>query len=248
MVGFAARVVQVASDLRSWGLRVLGELWQGTIDGFRAMKDKAIGFVVSMVTSVTEFFIHLYDNVTEHGVSWAEKFFKILAGLPALALRALATLPATVMKAVVDAVSWLYEAGKDVVQGLINGIKDGTHALLDVVRGLGHDVAQGFRDAIGSHSPSTVFAAAGQSIVDGLIMGINGNAGRASAAVAAMLSGLSGGNLIGSVSASITGSGGPVGYVPIQVNLGGRQMTTVHAALIPAAQQYKLRAGTTGLT
>jgi prophage DNA circulation protein len=37
-------------------------------------------------------------------------------------------------------------------------------------------------------------------------------------------------------------------YVPIVVTLGGTQMATVHAQLIPAAQQYKIRTGTTGLT
>jgi hypothetical protein len=41
---------------------------------------------------------------------------------------------------------------------------------------------------------------------------------------------------------------GPAAYVPIVVMLGGVQMAAVHAQLIPVAQQYKLRGGTTGLS
>jgi hypothetical protein len=44
-----------------------------------------------------------------------------------------------------------------------------------------------------------------------------------------------------------SGGSGLVYMQPIQVNLGGRQMAVVHAALIGPAQQYKARTGTTGL-
>jgi hypothetical protein len=68
--------------------------------------------------------------------------------------------------------SWLVNAGRMILQGLWNGLKSIANGVLDWIRGIGAQIAQGFQDAVGIHSPSTVFAEFGKNIGQGLIVGI----------------------------------------------------------------------------
>ena len=79
----------------------------------------------------------------------------------------------SLVDAVSDAGSWLVDAGRNVVQGFIDGIKSlaGTigSAFLDMVPGW---IKGPFKEALGIHSPSTVFAEYGRNIGEGLVEGV----------------------------------------------------------------------------
>lgn len=62
--------------------------------------------------------------------------------------------------------------GGMIVDGLIGGLKDKMSALKDTVTGVGSNVTGWFKEKMGIHSPSRVFAALGGYTVDGLNVGI----------------------------------------------------------------------------
>ena len=66
----------------------------------------------------------------------------------------------------------MIEIGKEVLPGLWQGIKNGWNNFWGNINELISGFVQGFKDALGIHSPSTVFADIGTNIVAGLLGGI----------------------------------------------------------------------------
>jgi phage-related protein len=64
--------------------------------------------------------------------------------------------------------------GTDILTGLVNGLVAGGTAVWDFFAGLIDSFVQGFKDALGIASPSTVFADFGKWILEGLINGLKG--------------------------------------------------------------------------
>ncbi len=67
------------------------------------------------------------------------------------------------------------EVGWNAVEGLWSGIVDGWNNLKNNIKEFVNGFVKGFKDALGIHSPSTVFAQIGQNIIDGLMsmLGVN---------------------------------------------------------------------------
>lgn len=65
---------------------------------------------------------------------------------------------------------WFVDVGQAIWDGICEGWNTAIQAVKDFVNGF----VQGFKDALGIHSPSTVFAAIGNDIVAGLLQGIEG--------------------------------------------------------------------------
>lgn len=78
----------------------------------------------------------------------------------------------TVVAAVGDAAVWLWSAGGDIVSGLWEGIKAGWNGFWGWLGGLWDSFVQGFKDAMGISSPSTVFLQFGIWILEGLLNGL----------------------------------------------------------------------------
>ncbi len=68
--------------------------------------------------------------------------------------------------------TWLLTVGGDIINGLISGLTNAGTAVLTWLGGLVDSFVQGFKDALGIASPSTVFAELGGFIIDGLISGL----------------------------------------------------------------------------
>ena len=66
----------------------------------------------------------------------------------------------------------LGDLGKSIVDGITNGIEGEASSLLSSVGNLGSSVLSAFGNAIGSASPSKLFALEGQNIIAGLQLGI----------------------------------------------------------------------------
>lgn len=81
-------------------------------------------------------------------------------------------LPGRIAGFVAGAPGWLFDVGKDILKGLLNGIvwfaKVIWHGIEDFISGL----INGFKDALGIHSPSTIFLGIGKDIMLGLWHGI----------------------------------------------------------------------------
>lgn len=69
-----------------------------------------------------------------------------------------------------DLAQWFVDIGVAMWEGIKKGWNEAIHGIKEFVNGL----VQRFKDALGIHSPSTVFAGIGKDIVAGLLQGING--------------------------------------------------------------------------
>ena len=70
-------------------------------------------------------------------------------------------------------ISGLLEAGKDIILGLWEGIKSGWDNFWSNIAEMINGFVDGFQEALGIHSPSTVFAEIGVYIIEGLTLGIS---------------------------------------------------------------------------
>lgn len=78
------------------------------------------------------------------------------------------TLPDKIKAVVVSVWAGFVDVGTEIINGIVEGWSTAKQAVIDFVDGF----VQGFRDALGIHSPSTVFAEIGGYLVDGLFQGI----------------------------------------------------------------------------
>jgi phage-related protein len=81
-------------------------------------------------------------------------------------------------------------APRELAQGFIDGIQSQEKAVIATVTNFAENVAKAFRDALGIHSPSSVFAEFGKFTMQGLTMGINANVALPQAAIAGAASGI----------------------------------------------------------
>ncbi len=77
--------------------------------------------------------------------------------------------------------------GIAIVDGLIGGLTSGAKRLRDAVLGLGEDVKRTFKETLGIHSPSKVFAEFGKHTTEGYEQGVEASSGRAQGAINAMV-------------------------------------------------------------
>jgi phage-related protein len=176
-------------------------------------------------------------------------------------------IPKRITDAVGDLGSLLWNKGKDLVTGLWNGITGMGKWLADKISGWVKDVIPGpIAKALGINSPSKVAAELAQWVPAGIAKGMDDNLDQVLAASTRLASAMlpAAGN-VGAVGLAglVPGSGGGPLMPPISVGAGqpsriivenhvhthtyldGKQ---IHTGLIPVAQQYKGRTGTTGLS
>ena len=79
-----------------------------------------------------------------------------------------ASIPEKLWNAIQAGWNWLYGIGKSIIDGIWEGLQTVWQAITNFVSSF----VQGFKDALGIHSPSTVFAEIGGFIIDGLLNGL----------------------------------------------------------------------------
>lgn len=67
----------------------------------------------------------------------------------------------------------LIEIGKNAIEGLWNGVKEAANGLKEKISGFCTGFVNGFKDALGVHSPSTLFAEIGGFLIEGLANGVS---------------------------------------------------------------------------
>jgi phage-related protein len=207
---------------------------------------------------------HTISNAFSTAVSWVGKKWDEFVGFAK-------AIPKRIVEAIGNFNDLLVEKGKNLIEGLWHGIQGMGSWLWDKIIGFVKDnIPAPIAKALGIGSPSKVAAALGQWVPIGLAQGMNSTrhhvveSARRLADVMLpgfgrlpMLAG-SGGPLFFDRSAptapilpgpSSPGaySGGPSMSLTIPVQIGGKTMETLHVEMIPYAQRYKARTGTTGL-
>lgn len=84
--------------------------------------------------------------------------------------------------------SFWVSAGESIIDGIVAGLVAGAARLRTAVLGMARDTLGTFRDALGIRSPSTVFAALGVAIPQGVAQGIDRGAQEATSAAGDMVS------------------------------------------------------------
>ena len=108
------------------------------------------GFATFFTSTLPQFFTQTIPQVVQD----VANFFK--------------TLPERITNVVKSVGSGIYNVGKAILDGIFEGLSAIGTAISDFVKGF----VQGFKDAFGIHSPSTVFAEIGGYLTDGLFEGL----------------------------------------------------------------------------
>ena len=172
--------------------KVAREILQGIIDG--------LSDPVALVKGIPDIFKNFWKGVKDGFVSWGKSFFKIaspskvaqelgndiIAGLllafnPVNILSQIATffrnLLSTMMTSV-KSISWS-SLGTAIINGLVSGMQSLASAPLNFIGTLAKNMKDRFKSLFNISSPSKVMAGYGANLMQGLALGIRGNAGLA---------------------------------------------------------------------
>jgi hypothetical protein len=207
-----------------------------------------------------------FDNLAARIFTWSEKTYwalvhwayDVVSGvlswlntLPERAGNALESLWKKIKEGINDAKSWMKEAGANLLHSLVNGFTDAVESGINIVKRAIERIKEGARDALGLHSPSKVFEEMGRFSMLGYIKGVWGTRGMLGDLWGKLqVPQLASGSMVAMAGAAASGGSAGAGYsgpgmVHTTVQIDG---TTVVEAITPAAQQRKLRTGTTGLS
>jgi phage-related protein len=164
----------------------------------------------------------------------------------------LAALPGRITGWFSDAGSWLWNAGVNLIEGLWNGVKSMGSWIASRISSFVRDVVPGpVLKVLGIASPSKVFAEIGTHVVEGLAVGIEGSAPRATqastrmatAVAAAGVSALAFGGVAGATSAlaaSGTAAGSAAPTYVINVTVQGSVLSENDLRDVLERQMYRL--------
>lgn len=116
-----------------------------------------------------------WDQVTEYvktfdGLTFGESVNKLFGDLKS-----------AIANGAVDLSSWasgeMASIGPYMMQGLQDGLENSQIDVIAILRAIGEQIVQAFKDVLGIHSPSTVFFEIGQNIIQGLLNGLMDTSG-----------------------------------------------------------------------
>lgn len=142
----------VSTNVTTW---VSGTV-DGVVDFFTKLPGRASSAVSGLWDTISGRFTQTRDgahNTIRDAVNGAVDW---LSGLPHRAWSAVSGLPGEVGRAVSGAGSWLWSAGQDVIRGLVGGIEGMMGWAVDKAKHAAGRIADGFKDALGINSPSTL--------------------------------------------------------------------------------------------
>lgn len=123
---------------------------------FTKLPGRASDAISSLWGSVSGWFTSTRDNANSTIRDAVNGAVDWLSGLPGRAWSAVSGLPGQIGRAVSGAGTWLWSAGGDVIRGLVDGIESMMSWAVDKARHAAHKIADGFKDALGINSPSTL--------------------------------------------------------------------------------------------
>ena len=175
-------VIQVVTGLitGNWSM-----VWEGILNIFSGIWNTIIAVVVgvfatlgSLVLAGLQFIGTITMNILGGiGSFFADTWSNILAGASGFIdgfLGFFRDLPGQIGGFLSGAGHWLFDAGKNIIDGLISGVQSMIGAIGNAILSLVPGPIVGvFKDALGIHSPSRVFAGFGVNIGEGLINGVS---------------------------------------------------------------------------
>lgn len=180
IAGSAWRLSKVLSGGLAKGIMIVGRaiLWMG-----RTMLMNPIGLLITGI-AVGAYLIYRYWEPISgwFKARWADIQQAVSGGIGGVAALIMNWSPLGLFYKVFAGVMRYFnielpttftEFGGNIVDGLINGIKNKWGEAKETITGLGTSIKEWFTDPVKIHSPSRVFMAYGDNLVQGLIIGVD---------------------------------------------------------------------------
>ena len=150
-LGFAVgTLVQWAKNLYDTVTREVPKIISNVITFFKELPEKISSAIYGAYQSVSDWASGMIQKASEVIPEVIDNFVSFFESIP----------------------DRLKALGKNIVDGLYNGVKDAMHLVADKAGELADGFVKGFKDALGIHSPSTVFAEIGDFLMQGLVQGV----------------------------------------------------------------------------
>lgn len=175
------------ADPQGWGIALrqkLGQIWGQVrtqvanviteIVGKFAQVPSALGSAWSSIVGIAQ---SAWNGVVQAVTSAVSGVVNTVISVGGQILTEVGSWPGKIQSFFSDAINWLVDAGRNVVQGLINGISGMIDSAVAKAKELAGAVKNAVTGFLGIHSPSTVMAAIGGFIGDGLINGLKAKQG-----------------------------------------------------------------------
>jgi len=146
--------------------------WQSFTSGISTGWNATYAFVTSLPGRILTALAGLGIILLETAVTAWSGFTRGITEVWGTTVTFLLSLPSRIRGYFATAATWLVDTGVAILQGLIGGLESGAMAVIHWFTGLVANFLGGFKDALGVHSPSTVFASIGNDILQGLINGL----------------------------------------------------------------------------
>lgn len=154
--------------LRSAGIDILKGLWQGIVNFWPIVLQffaDLPGHILDYYKSAGTFMYDIGIDILKGAYNGAISFFPVLIGF-------FVDLPSNIKKLFLNAPKFLYQSGRDILGGLWNGITSFFGNIWSGISTFISGFVDGFKKALGIHSPSTVFQSIGTDILRGLLNGL----------------------------------------------------------------------------
>lgn len=162
---FVSTAVDIVKSLVNGIKDNLPQIAEGAVTTVEALADGIIDMLPNIIETGLKLIVALANSLITH--------------LPQLIVK-IPEIIRAIVKGFSDGMPNIIEIGKNIVKGIWEGIKSLAGWIKDNVKGFFGDIVTGAKNALGIHSPSTVFAGIGENMALGLGEGWDDEYGRIS--------------------------------------------------------------------
>lgn len=179
----STKIPEIINAVRDWFMELPGKIADAIATTIVKFAEWVVGIydylsvkVPEIIDSVKNWFITLPDKIKDAIASAYDKFVEWANGIFNFLSKEIPRIVSSVVEWFSELPGKIYDLGLDIVNGLINGVQDAWRSLKKGVTDFCSGFVNGFKDALGIHSPSTEMAVLGGYLAQGLNVGVEGSA------------------------------------------------------------------------
>lgn len=153
-------------------------LIQGLIKGIIGMIPAAIKGIISLGIELVVGLGSKIGDFLKMGKDFIVKLIKGIGSKVKDGVKAVKDFAKNLISGVKEKASDFIDAGKHLIGGLVNGIKNKAKDAVKTAKGIAKDVVSGVKNFLGIHSPSRVFEAIGEYVIEGFAKGLEDKDGK----------------------------------------------------------------------
>ena len=161
-------------------------LIQGLIKGIIGMIPAAIKGIISLGAKLIVGLGSKIGDFLKMGKDFIGKLIKGIGSKVKDGVKAVKDFAKSLVGGVKEKASDFIDAGKHLIGGLVNGIKNKAKDAVKAAKGIAKDVVSGVKNFLGIHSPSRVFEAIGEYVIEGFAKGLEDKDGKVKSGATAL--------------------------------------------------------------